>query len=107
MITLALPIAAVVDAVRVKVLVPVAVVGLNEAFTPPGSPDVAKLTLPLNPFCGAIVSVLDPEAPCVRVKLEDEAESVKFSDDEGQLFTRFAALTVPIPVAKFHPVLVP
>jgi hypothetical protein len=43
----------------------------------------------------------------VIVKLLGEAESEKFGPEAGQLLTRFAALTLPIPVAKSQPVLVP
>jgi hypothetical protein len=36
-----------------------------------------------------------------------DAESEKFGPVAGQLFTRLAALTLPIPVAKSQPVVVP
>lgn len=81
--------------------------GLNEAVTPLGRADAVKLTLLLKPFCGVMVMVLCPLVPCVVVKLVGDAESVKFGVDEGQLFTRFVALTVPMPVAKSQPVVVP
>jgi hypothetical protein len=43
------------------------------------------------------------------VKLLGAVERVKLGCvvDEGQLLTRFAALTVPMPVAKSQPVVVP
>ena len=41
------------------------------------------------------------------VTLLGEAESEKFGPEAGQLFTRLAALTLPIPVAKSQPVVVP
>lgn len=63
MMTLTVPVAAVLLAVRVRVLVEVVLLGLNDALTPLGKPDADKLTLPLNPFCGVMVIVLVPLAP--------------------------------------------
>lgn len=54
-----------------------------------------------------MVIALLPLVPWVMVKLAGDEERVKFGTVTGQLFTRFAALTVPIPVAKSHPVFVP
>ena len=107
--TVTVPVVAVLLAVSVNVLVVVAGFTLNAVVTPLGSPDAAKLTLPLKPFCGVIVIVLAPLVPCTTVKLFGDAESVKFGTgaDTGQLFTRLAALTLPIPVAKSQPVVVP
>jgi hypothetical protein len=53
MITLTVPVAAVLLAVRVKVLEfagLVMLVGLNEGVTPAGKPEADRLTLPLKPF---------------------------------------------------------
>lgn len=50
MVTVFVPVVAVVLAVSVSVLVPLVLVGLNDAVTPLGSPDAARLTLPVNPF---------------------------------------------------------
>jgi hypothetical protein len=47
---------------------------LNDAVTPPGTPDADKLTLPLKPFCGVTVIVLVPLVPCMTVKLLGDAE---------------------------------
>lgn len=49
-VTLKVPVAAVLLAVSVRVLVAVVLVGLNEADTPLGRPDADKLTLALNPL---------------------------------------------------------
>ena len=55
---------AVLLAVNVKVLAPVVGLGLKEAVTPLGSPDVtARLTLPVNPLCGVTQTVEVPEVP--------------------------------------------
>src|SRR2546429_576304 len=57
-VTVDIPVAAVLLAVSVKVLIAlVGVVGfvLNDAVTPFGRPDAAKLTFPVKPFWGATV----------------------------------------------------
>jgi|SRR5271165_760750 len=79
MITVAMPVAAVPLAVSVKVLVLVAPLGLNDAVTPLGRLVADKLTPPLNPFCGVMVIVLVPLAPCAIVMLLGNAERVKFA----------------------------
>lgn len=107
MVTVAVPVVAVPLAVSVNVLVLVAGFGLNDAVTPLGRPDADKPTLPLNPFCSVTVIVLVPIVPCVMVKLFGDAERLKFGPEAGQLLTRFAAFTLPIPVAKSQPVAVP
>ena len=62
-VTLDVPVAALALAVSVNELVVVAEAGLNEAVTPLGRPDAEKLTLPVKPFWGATVIVLDPLDP--------------------------------------------
>ncbi len=78
MVTEAVPVAAVLLAVSVNVLVLAVLLGLNDAVTPLGRPDADKLTLPLKPFCGVTVMVLTPLAPCVMLRLLGDAERVKF-----------------------------
>jgi len=78
MVTVNFPVAAVLPAVSVSVLVLVVLAGLNDAVTPLGKPDADKLTLPLKPFSGVTVMVLALLAPCAIVTLLDEVESVKF-----------------------------
>jgi hypothetical protein len=108
-VTDTVPVVAVLEAVNVTVLVPVAGFGLNPAVTPLGSPDAVNVTLPLNPPEGVIVIVEVPVLPWVTATLLGEADNVKLGVcvDPGQFATRFAAFTVPIPVAKSHPVDVP
>ncbi len=102
------PAPAVPAADRVKRLLIVAGFDENTALTPFGSPVAVKFTVPLNPFRGLIVIVVEPEAPWTRVKPAGDAERVKLGcDEEDQLLTKFAALTVPSPVAKSHPVVAP
>jgi len=62
-VTLDVPVAAVLLAVSVNELVVVAEAGLKDAVTPLGKPDAEKLTLPLKPFWGATIIVLDPFDP--------------------------------------------
>ena len=108
-VTVNVPVAAELDAVRVRLLVDVAGFVPNVAVTPLGTPDAAKVTLLLNPFAGLIVMVVEPNDPCRIVKVVGAADSVKLGGgaDDGQLFTKFAALAVPMPVAKSHPTFVP
>src|SRR2546427_372162 len=77
MVTMTAPVAAVLLAVSVNVLVLTVLLGLNDAVTPLGRPDADKLTLPLKPFCGVTVMVLAPPAPWVMLRLLGDAERVK------------------------------
>ena len=77
-VSVTVPVAAVLLAVSVNVLVLAVLLGLNDAVTPVGRPDADKLTLPLKPFCGLTVMVLVPLAPCVMLRLLGDAERVKF-----------------------------
>ena len=109
MVTVKVPVVAVPLADRVKRLLAVAGLVPNVALTPLGMPDTVRLTLPLKPLRGLIEMVVEPEAPCKIVKLAGEAESRKPGCvvDVGQLLTKLAAFTVPMPVAKSQPVVVP
>lgn len=107
MVTVAVPAVAVLLAVTAMALVEVAGLGLKAAVTPFGSPEAANVTLPENEFAGVMVIVLVPLAPCAMLRVAGAAERVKLGLLVGQLFTRLAAFTVPIPVAKSQPVLVP
>src|SRR5215471_3981430 len=66
-VTLAAPVVAVLDAVKVKVLVPVVEAGLKLAVTPAGRPLTLNATLPLNPPLGVTVTVLVPVPPWATV----------------------------------------
>ena len=100
---------AVLDTDNVRTLLVVAGFDPKTALTPFGKPDAFRVTLPLNPFRGLMVMVVEPEVPWTRVKLAGDAERVKFGCvvEAGQLVTKLAALTVPMPVAKSQPVVVP
>ena len=74
---MAVPVAAVLLAASVSVLVVVEEVGLNAAVTPLGRPDADRLTALLNPFTGVTVTVLVPLFPCMNVKLFGDADRLK------------------------------
>ena len=75
-VTVTVPVAAVLLAASVNVLVFAVLLGLNDAVTPLGRPDADKLTLLLKPFCGVNVMVLVPLVPCTIVRLFGDAERV-------------------------------
>ena len=74
-VTVEVPGAAVLLAVKVSVLVLVAGFALNDGVTPVGRPDAVRFTFPVNPFVGVTVIVLVPLAPCATVA--GEAERLK------------------------------
>lgn len=77
MVTFVIPVDAVLDAVRVSVLLPPVVEGgLNVAVTPLGNPLAPRATLFVNPPVRVIVIVLAPLAPRLTVRLEGEADNV-------------------------------
>ncbi len=108
-VTVKVPVVAVPVADIVMMLLAVAGFVPNVALTPFGKPDTVKFTLLLKPLRGLTEMVAEPEVPCRMVTLDGEAERRKLGCvvDEGQLFTKLAALTEPMPVAKSHPVVVP
>jgi len=77
-LTVAAPSVAVLDAVKVSVLLPPVVeLGLKLAVTPVGNPLALKATLLVNPFRRVMVMALVPLAPRLIVRLEGLAESAK------------------------------
>jgi hypothetical protein len=108
-VTVEVPIAAVPVAVRVRRLAVVAGFVPKTALTPFGRPAATKFTVLLNPFRACMVMEVEPTAPWRKVRLVGDADRVKLGCcvEPGQLFTRLAALTVPMPVAKSQPVAVP
>lgn len=77
MVMLPVPTVAVLLAASVKVLGPVAGLGLKEDVTPVGKPEAERETLPLKPFVPVMVIVLLPFDPCVTLRLLGEAEREK------------------------------
>ena len=76
-VTVAGPVAAVLLAVNVSVLLVVVLDGLNDAVTPDGNPEADRLTLPVNPFTPVTEMVLVPLEPCVTLTLAGEADKEK------------------------------
>jgi hypothetical protein len=68
---------AVLDAVKVRVLVPVVEVGLKVAVTPAGKPLALRATLPVNPPIDVTVTVLLPLPPCATDTLVGLADKEK------------------------------
>jgi hypothetical protein len=78
MVTLVVPAVAVLDAVKVTVLVVVVDAGLMLAVTPAGKPLTApNVTVPVNPFTGTTVIVLLPLPPCAKVSAAGVAVNLK------------------------------
>jgi hypothetical protein len=109
-VTDAVPVVAVELAVNVTELVEVVGLVPKLAVTPEGKPVADRVTLPVNPPEGFTVIVLLPLLPCTTVKLDGEAERVKFGLDGGGGKTQlFAALensnwmVYVVPLAVYEP----
>src|ERR1700722_3313435 len=76
-VSVVVPEAAALPAVRVSTLDPVVGLVPNEAVTPVGSPDTASVTLPANPPAGATVMVSATLPPWVTVRAVVAGEIVK------------------------------
>lgn len=77
MVTVVVPVVAVLLAVKVRVLEEVVGFVPNVAVTPEGRAEVDRLTLPVKPFRSVTVIVLLPLVPCLTVRLVGEADSEK------------------------------
>ena len=101
MVTVLVPVVAVLLAVKVSVLVPVAGFGLNAAVTPVPKPLADKVTLPAKPFVGWIVTVVVPCDDRVMVKLVGDAVSVKLPAATAvtvRLTVAVCVMPPPVPV---------
>ena len=83
MVTVAVPVAAVALAVNVTELVEVVGLVPKFAVTPEGKPDADNVTLPVKPPDEVTVIVLLPLLPCCTLKLDGEADKLKFGVDGG------------------------
>ena len=98
-VTVTVPVAAVLLAVRVSMLVDVAGFVPKVAVTPVGRPEAERMTLPVKPLTGMTVIVVLPEPPCVIATVVGDADKLKFGvADEA------SALINPLPFGLPHPV---
>lgn len=74
MVTVAAPRVAVLEAVRVSVLVVVALAGLKDAVTPAGRPVATRPTELVKLLSAVTVTVLLPEAPWTTLTGEADSE---------------------------------
>ncbi len=101
MVTVLVPVVAVLLAVNVSVLVPVAGLGLNAAVTPVPKPLADRVTLPAKPLDGVTVIVVVPCEDRVIVKLVGDALSVKLpaaTADTVRLTVAVCVRLPPVPV---------
>lgn len=109
-VTVDVPTVAVALAVSVSTLEVVVLVGLNDAVTPLGNPDVERLTLLLNPAILFTVTVLVPPAPPCAIDTDDgEADSEKSGVAVEEMVRLIVAVwesepDVPVIVTDFVPV---
>ena len=91
---------------RVRVLLPVAGLGLNEALTPAGKPEAENVTAPANPFAGITVSASVPVPPCVSDRVAPAAETEKLGAGltvTGKLADALSAPEMPVMVTRTGP----
>src|SRR5215472_13120780 len=77
MVTVNAPVVAVLLAVNVTTLLPVVGLVPNDAVTPLGKPEAARVTLPVNPPVSVTVMVSVALAPCVTESDDADGDSVK------------------------------
>lgn len=100
-VTVLVPVVAVLLAVKVSLLVPVAGFGLNAAVTPLPRPLADRVTLPAKPLVGWMVIVVVPCDDLVMVKLVGDAESVKLPAATAvtvKLTVAVCVMPPPVPV---------
>jgi len=94
-VTVEVPEAAELVALKVRVLDAAELAALKNAVTPEGNPEAAKVTLPLNPFCAPIAIELVPELPCAMLNVAGVAVS---ANDGGPVIVRASlAVLVKLP----------
>lgn len=106
-VTVRVPIVALLLAVSVNVLVVVAALGLKEAETPFRNPETENVTLSLKPFKGVIVTAVVPVLPRAMLKLDGDAERLKFGAAvtvRGIVVEALKAPEVPVTVTLKVPV---
>ena len=100
-VTVTVPVVAVLLAVSVRTLVDVVGFVPKVAVTPEGRPEADSVTLPVKPPMSLTVIVLVPPAPpCVMVTLPGDADKLKFGEDDDPA----SALISPLPFGLPQPV---
>jgi hypothetical protein len=94
-VTVAAPVVAVLLAVSVSTLLPVVGLVPNAAVTPLGSPDAARVTLPVNPPTSVTVIVSVALLPRVTARVDADGDSVK--PDEGFTVRAMVVVAVALP----------
>ena len=101
MVTVTVPVVAVLLAVSVRTLVDVVGLVPKVAVTPEGRFKADSVTLPLKPPMSVTVIVLVPPAPpCVMLTLPGDADKVKLGDEDDPA----SALIRPLPFGLPQPV---
>lgn len=77
MVMVKVPVVARLPALRVKVLAEAAGLGVKDAVAPLCKPEAERVTLPLKPFEGVMVTVVAACAPRAMLKLVGDAEREK------------------------------
>jgi hypothetical protein len=105
-VTVTVPVVAVLLAVSVRTLVVVAGFVLKLAVTPEGRPEADSVTLPLKPSTGVtVIVVVPPGPPCVIATLAGDADKLNVGDVAGAARALINPLFgLPQPVAKSYPV---
>jgi hypothetical protein len=102
-VAIAVPAGAEAATVKVSLLVELITAGLNAAVTPLGSPLIARLAVPLNPFNGVSVTVVLPVVPWVMLTLDGAAARVKLGtatvSESFREVVRLPATVVTVTVA--------
>ena len=80
MVTVKVPVVAFRPADRVNVLEPVAGFGLKEVVVPLRMPEAERVTLPVKPLDGVMVTVLVPMALRAMLRLVGEADKLKLDE---------------------------
>jgi hypothetical protein len=95
--TVEVPVATPLPAVRVRVLVLVVLLGVNDAMTPLGMPEAPRPTAPVKPFRSLTVMVLVPLAPRAIVRMLCDADRLKSGFDAAFTVTLNVAVCVKAP----------
>jgi hypothetical protein len=97
-VTVAAPRVAVLEAVKVRVLVPVVEAGLKAAVTPAGNPLVLSAAEPVNPPEGVTVRTLEPVPTCATETLAGLADKVKLGVWTAVTVKLMLAVCVSVPL---------